>query len=76
MIGFNNRLDLKEWLDERGIPAPQPTSRDKLIASVRRNSRVASLKVNELTASASSAAAAASQTLTDKLLDSWTDSRM
>lgn len=34
--------DLKAWLDERGIPAPQPTSRDRLIASVRRNARLAS----------------------------------
>lgn len=68
--------DLKEWLDERGIPAPQPTTRDKLIATVRRNSRVASLKASELAASASQSAAAATQTLTDKLLDSWTDSQI
>ncbi|PBP26959.1 hypothetical protein BUE80_DR002159 [Diplocarpon rosae] len=32
--------DLKEWLDSRGIPAPQPTTRDKLIASVRRNAQI------------------------------------
>jgi len=68
--------DLKEWLDERGIPAPQPTTRDKLIASVRRNSRIASLKAADLQASASKSAAAASQTAFDALLDSWSDSQI
>jgi len=68
--------DLKAWLDERGIPAPQPTTRDKLIASVRRNSRVASLKAAELQASASKSAADTAQTLSDKLLESWSDSQI
>lgn len=68
-------LDLKAWLDERGIPVPQPTSRDKLIASVRRNSRIASLKAASAQASASKSASDAAQTLSDKLLDSWSDSR-
>lgn len=48
--------DLKAWLDERGIPVPQPTSRDRLIASVRRNARLASKKGKGAAASASSAA--------------------
>jgi len=68
--------DLKEWLDTHGIPAPQPTTRDKLIASVRRNSRVASLKASDAAASASASAANAAQTLSDKLLDSWSDSQI
>lgn len=68
-------LDLKEWLDTHGIPAPQPTTRDKLIASVRRNARTASLKMSDTAASASKSAADAAQTLSDKLLDSWSDSR-
>ena len=68
--------DLKEWLDERGYPAPQPTTRDKLIASVRRNSRVAGLKMSDLAASASKSAADATQTLSDKLLESWSDSQI
>jgi hypothetical protein len=67
-------LDLKEWLDSHGIPAPQPTTRDKLIASVRRNARVASLKMADTQASASKSAADAAQTLSDALLDSWSDS--
>ncbi|KAH8663012.1 putative stress response protein ish1 [Tricladium varicosporioides] len=68
--------DLKEWLDTNGIPAPQPTTRDKLIASVRRNARVASLKMADLSASASKSAADATQTLSDKLLESWSDSQI
>jgi len=68
--------DLKEWLDTHGIPAPQPTTRDKLVASVRRNSRLASLRASDLAASASKSAAAAAETLSDKLLDSWTDSQI
>jgi hypothetical protein len=68
--------DLKEWLDTHGIPAPQPTTRDKLVASVRRNARIASLKLADTQASASKSAAAAAQTLSDKLLDSWSDSQI
>merc|ERR1711939_837195 len=68
--------DLKEWLDLHGIPAPQPTTRDKLIASVRRNARIASLKAADMQASASKSAAAAAETLSDKLLDSWSDSQI
>lgn len=52
--------DLKAWLDERGIPVPQPTSRDRLIASVRRNARLASKgKLASAASSASSAGTAA-----------------
>lgn len=69
-------LDLKEYLDEHGIPAPQPTTRDKLIASVRRNSRLAGLKAADLAASASASAAAATETLSEKLLNSWSDSQI
>ncbi|KAF2176635.1 hypothetical protein K469DRAFT_606474 [Zopfia rhizophila CBS 207.26] len=68
--------DLKAWLDERGIPAPQPSSRDKLVASVRRNSRVASLNMQAAYASASSSAQAAKQSLSDALLESWSDSQI
>lgn len=71
----HNGIDLKEWLDTHGIPAPQPTTRDKLIASVRRNSRVASLKAADAAASASASAAAAAETMSEKLLNAWSDSR-
>jgi hypothetical protein len=68
--------DLKEWLDERGWPVPQPTSRDKLIASVRRNSRVISLQSQNLAASASAEAEAAKESLSDQLFNAWSDSRL
>lgn len=68
--------DLKEFLDARGWPAPQPSSRDKLIASVRRNARLASLNVQAAASSASSSAAAAQESLSDALFDAWSDSKL
>ena len=68
--------DLKSFLDERGIPAPQPSTRDKLIASVRRNSRLASSQVKDAAASASSSAAAVQKSAADTILDSWSDSQI
>ncbi|TKX25656.1 hypothetical protein C1H76_2306 [Elsinoe australis] len=68
--------DLKAWLDERGIPAPQPNNRDKLIASVRRNSRVSSGKAASYASQLSSSAAAAQATLTDQLINSWDDNKL
>ena len=67
---------MKEFLDERGIPVPQPSTRDKLIASVRRNSRLASLNLKESAASASKSAQAAKESLSNALLDSWSDSQI
>ena len=68
--------DLKEFLDERGVPVPQPSSRDKLVASVRRNSRLAAVNSKETQASASASAKAAKESLSDALLDSWSDSKI
>ncbi|KAK0662403.1 Stress response protein ish1 [Lasiodiplodia hormozganensis] len=68
--------DLKAWLDERGYPAPQPSTRDKLVATVRRNSRLASDAMRSAQSSASASAAAAQATLTDALLDAWSDSQI
>lgn len=68
--------DLKAWLDERGIPAPQPSTRDKLIATIRRNSRIAANKASSASASAASSAAGAKQSLSDQLLNSWSDSQI
>lgn len=68
--------DLKEWLDTHGFPAPQPSNRDKLIAAVRRNSRIAYLKMQDQAASASASANAAYATLTDKIIDAWTESQL
>jgi hypothetical protein len=74
-LNSNISMDLKEFLDSHGIPAPQPSTRDKLIASVRRNARVASLKMADMQASVSKSASDAIQTLSDQLLNSWSDSR-
>jgi len=68
--------DLKAWCDERGIPVPQPSSRDKIIASVRRNSRIASSNLAAYSASIASSAAAATSGLSDALLNSWSDSQI
>jgi len=79
--------DLKEFLDARGLPAPQPSSRDKLIASVRRNARLASINMSSASASASSSAASAASVasasaasaqayLGDTLFDAWSDSKL
>lgn len=68
--------DLKEFLDERGVPVPQPTTRDKLIASVRRNSRLASLNLRDTAVSASSSAKATKESLSSALFDAWSDSKL
>ena len=68
--------DLKEYLDERGIPVPQPTTRDKLIASVRRNARLASENMQSSQASASASAKAAKESLSDAVFDAWSDSKI
>ena len=79
--------DLKEFLDARGIPAPQPSTRDKLIAKVRRNSRQATLSMEGAASSASksvasgasvasASAASAQASLGDMLFDSWSDSKL
>lgn len=52
------------------------TQRDKLIASVRRNSRLASLKAQEQAASASASAQQAYATLTDMVIDAWSESQL
>lgn len=68
--------DLKEWLDTHGFPAPQPSTRDKLIASVRRNSRLAYLRAQDQAASATASAQAAYSTLTDMIIDAWGESQL
>ncbi|OJJ39181.1 hypothetical protein ASPWEDRAFT_49226 [Aspergillus wentii DTO 134E9] len=65
--------DLKEWLDERGWPVPQPSTRDKLVASVRRNARLASLQARSISASAAASADAAQATLSEALFQAWSD---
>jgi len=66
--------DFKEWLDTHGFPAPQPTTRDKMIAQVRRNSHLAYLKMQDQLASATNSARAVYQTLTNTIIDTWSES--
>ena len=68
--------ELKAWLDERGIPVPQGGKRDQLIASVRRNSRVASLNAQKSVQTVSSSAVAAKESLSDEVFNSWSDSQL
>jgi hypothetical protein len=79
--------DLKEYLDERGIPVPQPYTRDKLISHVRRNARLASQKSSSAASAASASyssgvsqasksAASAQASLSDALFDAWSDSKL
>lgn len=68
--------DLKAWLDERGIPVPQGGKRDKLVATVRRNSRVASLNARKSLEKVSSSAAAAKESLSDEVFSAWSDSQI
>ncbi|KAL7779867.1 hypothetical protein CFE70_009884 [Pyrenophora teres f. teres 0-1] len=68
--------DLKAWFDERGYNVPQPNTRDAMIAAIRRQSRLASQQSQGAYASVSSAAANAQQSLSDALLDSWSDSQI
>lgn len=67
--------DLKEWLDSHGFPVPQLSSRDKLIASVRRNSRIASLKAADTKKSASNSAEN-NGSVSETILKSWSDSQL
>ena len=46
------------------------------MASVRRNSRLASLKLQDQAASASASAQAAYATLTDMMIDTWSESQL
>lgn len=68
--------DLKEWLDSRGLPSPQPSTRDKLIATVRRNSRLATLNLQSAASSASASASSAQAGIADQLFDAWSDSQL
>ncbi|KAF2712645.1 hypothetical protein K504DRAFT_401720 [Pleomassaria siparia CBS 279.74] len=68
--------DLKSWCDTHGYNVPQPSSRDKLIATIRRQSRLASLNLNSAVSSASASAYSAKASLGDALLDSWSDSQI
>lgn len=66
--------DLKEWLDSHGVTVPQPTTRDKLIAQVRRHARLASLQAQRASETTSSSIAAAQESLSEALFNAWSES--
>lgn len=66
----------RKWLDEHGYPVPQPSNRDKLIASVRRNSRLVSLKLSDSSSSSSRSAKDAKNYVSDTVFNSWSDSKL
>ena len=68
--------DLKTWCDERGIPVPQTGNRDSLIASIRRHSYVAAQEANKKYNSATQQASNAQESLSNQLLESWSDSQV
>ncbi|KAK6543937.1 hypothetical protein TWF694_000655 [Orbilia ellipsospora] len=57
--------DLKKWLDDHGYHVYQGSKRNELIAAVRRNSRQASLKVNDI-----------KDTVAQNIFNSWSDSEL
>lgn len=52
---------------------PQPSTRDQLIASVRRNGRLASLQAKRKAATASKSADQAQSTLSEALFNAWSE---
>lgn len=57
--------DLKKWLDEHGYHVYQGTKRNELVAAVRRNSRQATLKTNDI-----------KDTVAQNIFNSWSDSEL
>jgi len=68
--------DLKAWADERGIPVPLPNKRDELIATVRRNSYSASQALSSWSSAIASSAAAATQSVSDAVFETWSESQL
>lgn len=68
--------DLKAWCDERGIPVPQPSERDRLIAAVRRNARSAAMALSAFSASMAATAGDATQSISDAIFDTYSDSQL
>lgn len=68
--------DLKKWLDKNGIPAPQRSSRNNLIAAVRRNSHLAYLKAQDEATKARARAKSAYAEATDEVIGAWSESQL
>lgn len=68
--------DLKAWLDARGIPVPQITKRNELVAQVRRNAYIAHLKTRHELARVSAKSRKAFAELKDSTIDAWDLSKL
>lgn len=70
LFGSWQDSDIKAWLDERGVPVPQGSTKESMLASLRKNTHSfteqAKAKFNDLT----------SQSLGDKVFDSWSESQL
>lgn len=70
LFGSWQDSDLKAWCDERGIPVPQGSTKESMLASLRKNTKSftdqAKAAFNELT----------SQSVGDKIFDSWSESQL
>lgn len=70
LFGSWQDSDIKAWLDARGVPVPQGSTKESMLASLRRNTHSfteqAKAKFNDLT----------SQSVGDKIFDSWSDSQL
>lgn len=66
--------DFKKWLDTNGIPAPQRSNRNALVAAVRRNSHLAYLKAQEQESKARTQAKSAYAKVSDEVIDAWGES--
>ncbi|OAR02600.1 hypothetical protein LLEC1_00342 [Akanthomyces lecanii] len=66
--------DFKKWLDTNGIPAPQRSNRNALVAAVRRNSHLAYLKAQEQESKARAQAKSAYAKVSDQVIDAWSES--
>ncbi len=68
--------DLKSWLDKNGVAAPQGSNRNKLIATVRRNSHLAYLKGQDEAENARVKAKAAYAKMSDDAMEAWDESKL
>lgn len=70
LFGSWQDSDLKAWCDARGIPVPQGSTKESMLASLRKNTHSfteqAKAKFNDLT----------SQSVGDKVFDSWSESQL
>lgn len=68
--------DLKAWLDARGIPVPQVTKRNELVAKVRRGAYLAHLKARHELARVDTKSRKVYSELKDSTIETWDSSKL